>query len=78
MESDRSGVCDAGAMDSIQSIHVIAANPQVRDGRPRIAGTTVTVADLAIARIYQDQDADRIADWYGLTLAGQAALSYYL
>ena len=64
--------------NSNQSINVIAVNPEVRNGRPHIVGTTVTVADIAIAKIYHDQDADGIADWYGLTLAQvYAALSYY-
>jgi uncharacterized protein (DUF433 family) len=62
----------------IQSINVIAVNPEVRNGRPHIVGTTVTVADIAIAKIYHAQDADGIADWYGLTLAQvYAGLSYY-
>ena len=64
--------------NSIQSINLIAVNPQVRNGRPHIIGTTVTVADIAIARIYHGQDADGIADWSGLTLAQvYAGLSYY-
>lgn len=65
-------------MDVIQSINLIAINPKIRRGRPHIVGTTVTVVDVAIARIYHHQDADGIADWYGLSLAQvYAALSYY-
>lgn len=65
-------------MNAIQSINIIAINPAVRNGRPHIVGTTVTVADIAIAKIYHAQDADGIADWYGLTLAQvYAGLSYY-
>jgi len=64
--------------NTIQSINMIAVNPQVRNGRPHIVGTTVTVADIAIAKIYHAHDADGIADWYGLTLAQvYAGLSYY-
>lgn len=62
----------------MQSINLIAINPKVRKGRPYIVGTTVTVADVAIAHIYHRQNADGIADWYSLTLPQvYAALSYY-
>lgn len=65
-------------MDAMQSINLIAVNPKVRRGRPYIIGTTITVADVAIAHIYHHQDADGIADWYSLSLAQVfAALSYY-
>lgn len=64
--------------DAMQSINLIAINPKVRNGRPYIVGTTVTVADVAIAKIYHNQDADGIADWYKLTLPQvYAALAYY-
>lgn len=62
----------------IHSINVIATNPNVRNGRPYIAGTTVTVADVAITKIFHGEDADGIAAWYGLSLSQvHAALSYY-
>lgn len=65
-------------MEAIQSINLIAINPKIRKGRPFIIGTTVTVADVAIVKIYHGQDADGIADWYGLTLSQvYAALAYY-
>lgn len=65
-------------MVTMQSINLIAISPKVRNGRPFIVGTTVTVADVAIAKIYHDQDADGIAEWYSLTLAQvYAALAYY-
>jgi uncharacterized protein (DUF433 family) len=65
-------------MDTIQSINVVAINPDVRNGRPHIIGTGVTVADIAIAHVYHGQDADGIADWYGLTLAQvHGGLAYY-
>jgi uncharacterized protein (DUF433 family) len=36
------------------------------------------VADIAIAKNYHNQDADGIADWYGLTLPQvYGALAYY-
>lgn len=65
-------------MDVIQSINLIAINPNVRKGRPHIVGTTVTVVDIAIAKIYHFLDADGIAEWYGLSLSQvYAALAYY-
>lgn len=65
-------------MDAVQSINLIAVNPKIRRGRPYVVGTTITVADVAIAHIYHQQDADGIADWYALSLAQVfAALSYY-
>lgn len=65
-------------MDTVQSINLIAINPKVRNGRPHIVGTGITVADIAIAKIYHALDADGIAEWYGLSLAQvYAGLSYY-
>ena len=65
-------------METIQSINLIAINPKVRKGRPYIVGTTVTVADVAITKIYHGEEADGIAAWYGLSLSQvYAALSYY-
>ena len=62
----------------MESINLIAINPKVRRGRPHIVGTTITVADVAIAHVYHGQDADGIADWYALSLPQvYAALSYY-
>jgi uncharacterized protein (DUF433 family) len=62
----------------VQSIDLIAVNPAVREGRPFIVGTTVTVADVVIAKIYQGLDADGIADWYNLTLPQvYSGLAYY-
>lgn len=65
-------------MNTILSIELIASNPDIRGGRPVIVGTGVTVADVAIAKIFHDQDADGIAAWYGVSLPQvYAALSYY-
>ncbi len=62
----------------VQTIQVIAINPKVRQGRPFIIGTSVTVADVVMAKNYHTQDADSIADWYGLTLPQvYRALVYY-
>ena len=65
-------------MSMVQTIALIATSPDVRSGRAYIVGTTVTVADVAIAKIYHGLDGDGIADWYGLTLPQvYAALSAY-
>ena len=65
-------------MDGILSINLIASDPQVRNGRPFIVGTTVTVADVVIAHVYQRLDADGNAAWYVLSLAQtHAALAWY-
>jgi uncharacterized protein (DUF433 family) len=65
-------------MDTGQIINAIALNPAIRNNRAYILGTTVTVADVAIAKIYHGLDVDGIADCYGLTLPQvYAALAYY-
>lgn len=65
-------------MQTVQSINLIAIDERVRHGRPYILDTSVTVSDVAIVKIYHGQDADGIADWYGLTLPQvYAALAYY-
>lgn len=65
-------------MQAIQSIDVIAIDPTVRNGRPFIVGTTVTVHDVVIAKIFHGQDVDGIVGWYDLTFVQvHAALTYY-
>ena len=65
-------------MNTVQTINLIATNPDIRNGRAHIIGTTVTVADIALTRHYHGQDADGLAEWYGLTLPQvYAALAYY-
>ena len=65
-------------MMTIQAIETIATDPNIRKGRPYIVGTTVTVADIAIARLYHGLNAEGIAGWYGLDLhQAYAALAYY-
>jgi uncharacterized protein (DUF433 family) len=62
----------------VQSINLIAVSSTVRNGRPYLIGTTVTVADVVMARLFHHQDADEIAGWYQLTLSQvYAALAYY-
>ena len=65
-------------MDTLLSINLIATNPQIRSGRPYIWGTTLTVADIVTAKIYQLLDADGIADYFEISLQQvHAALAYY-
>lgn len=65
-------------MQTVQSINLIAIDERVRHGRPYILDTSVTVSDVAIVKIYHGQDADGIAEWYGLTLPQvYATLAYY-
>ena len=65
-------------MTTIQAIEAIGIDPTIRNGRPYLLGTTVTVADVAIARLYHGLDAEGIADWYALSLPqAYAALAYY-
>jgi uncharacterized protein (DUF433 family) len=63
---------------TIQSINLIGINENVRNGRPYIIGTSITVADVAIVKIYHGQEADGIAEWFDLTMPQvYAALAYY-
>jgi len=65
-------------MEAVQTINMIAIDPRVRGGHPYVLGTTITVADIAITKVYHGLDADGIADWYGLTLPQvYSALAYY-
>ena len=62
----------------IESINLIALDPEIRGGRPYLIGTTLTVADIVIAKIFHQQSIDAIADDYGLSLSQvYAALAYY-
>lgn len=63
---------------TIQSINLISTNPTIRNGRPCIAGTSIEVSVIAIAKIMNGLEPDEIADNYDLTLSQvYAALSYY-
>lgn len=54
-------------MATIEAIEPIARNSTIRGGRPVIAGTTITVADVATSKVYLMQIAEEIADWYDIT-----------
>jgi uncharacterized protein (DUF433 family) len=64
--------------DVIQSINLISTNPAVRGGRPCIAGTSLEVTVIAIAKIVHGQTPEEIAADYNLSLPQvYAALAYY-
>ncbi len=65
-------------MDAVQSINLISINPKIRRGRPYILGTTVTVADVVMAKLFHKRDPDQTAEDYQLTLSQvYSALAYY-
>ncbi|HVO43169.1 MAG TPA: DUF433 domain-containing protein [Aggregatilineales bacterium] len=54
------------------------SNPEVRGGRPCIAGTSLRVTDVVIAAVIHLRLPDQIAVDYGISLAQvHAALAYY-
>ncbi len=62
----------------IESINLIGIDPHIRGGRPHLLGTTLTVADIVIAKIFHQRDADGIAEDFEISLSQvYAALSYY-
>jgi len=63
---------------SVQSIGLIATDPNIRSGRPYIVGTTIEVSVIAIAKIVLGKNAEEIAADYDLSLAQvYTALAYY-
>jgi uncharacterized protein (DUF433 family) len=65
-------------MDTVLSINLISSNPNIRGGRPCIAGTRLRVTDIVIASIHHLQTPDEMAVGFGLSLAQiHAALAYY-
>ncbi len=63
---------------TIQSINLISTDPSIRDGRPCIAGTSIEVSVIAIAKIIHGLEPDEIAADYELSLPQvYAALAYY-
>ena len=60
------------------AIDLIVSDPQVRGGRPVIAGTGICVSDIAAATVFHQQTPDEIALGYKLSPAQvHAALAYY-
>lgn len=65
-------------MVTVQSIDLITTNPDVRNGRPCIAGTSLRVTDLVIAHLFHNRTPDELAADYKISMAQvHAALSYY-
>jgi len=65
-------------METLQSINLVSTNPRVRNGRPCIAGTTIEVATIAIAKVLGGQEPEEIAADLELSLSQvYAALAYY-
>lgn len=64
-------------METVLDRHIDIA-PDVRGGRPRIAGTRITVADVVIMHLRLGQSLEEIAGKYDLDLADvYAAMAYY-
>ncbi len=64
---------------TVLDIREIVSNPNVRNGRPIIAGTGIRVSDIVAWHLYGDKlSAEKIASDFRLSL-GQvhAALAYY-
>lgn len=58
--------------------HHMAADAGTRGGKPRIAGTRITVEDIAVMYIRMGQSLEEIAGNYDLPLAAvHAAMAYY-
>jgi uncharacterized protein (DUF433 family) len=58
--------------------HHIKIIPDVRGGRPHIAGTRITVADIVVMNLRLGQSLEEIAGRYDLDLAdAYAAMAYY-
>lgn len=65
-------------MVTIQSIDAITTDPNVRGGRPCLAGTEVRVIDVVMAHLFHQRNPSEIAADYELPLAHvYAALAYY-
>lgn len=48
-------------METVQSINLIVSDPDVRGGRPCVAGTGVRVTDVVMAMLFHDQPPGEIA-----------------
>lgn len=65
-------------MITVESIDLITIDPQVRGGRPCIAGTGLRVIDIVMATLFHGRTPGELASDYDLSLAEvYAALAYY-
>ncbi len=63
---------------TVLSIDTIVSDPNIRGGRPIIAGTGIRVMDIVASHIYRRFDPEELAVQYNLPLAQvYAALAYY-
>ncbi|NJL28579.1 MAG: DUF433 domain-containing protein [Thermoanaerobaculia bacterium] len=65
-------------MSIVLPIETVVKDPNVRGGRPVIAGTELRISDVAAWHVFQGLDAEQIVEHFDLDLAqAYAALSYY-
>lgn len=65
-------------MDVVQSIDLIVKNPDIRGGKPCVAGTQLRVTDLVMAHLFHDRSPADLTSDYEISLAqAYAALAYY-
>ncbi len=65
-------------VQAILSVEHIEISPEVRGGKPRIAGTRIAVEDVAVMHLKLGQSLIEIAGLYDLSLASvHAAMAYY-
>ncbi len=64
-------------MQPVMEQHIVI-NPDVRGGKPHIAGTRIAVADVVLMHLRLGQSLEEIAGKYDLSLAAvHAAMAYY-
>jgi uncharacterized protein (DUF433 family) len=64
---------------TILAIETIVSDPDIRNGDPVIAGTSVRVVDIVAYHLYNDKmDVERLAKNFGVSVGDvYAALTYY-
>ena len=56
----------------------IEISPDIRGGKPSIAGTRIAVSDVVLMHLHLGQSIEQIAGHYGISLAAlHAAMAYY-
>lgn len=64
-------------VEAVPSRH-ITVSPEIRFGKPCIAGTRIAVEDVAVVYLHQGESLEKIALDYDLSLASvYAAIAYY-
>ena len=63
---------------AVAAVSHIVADPSVKGGRPRLAGTRISVADVVVMHLRLGQSLEELAGKYDVSLAGlHAAMAYY-